>query len=64
MADTFKIGDRVMYQNVGGTPMAATIANISKDESGEPTGYVVRLDDNRLIDCSSHELAHLDIDKL
>jgi hypothetical protein len=64
MADKFKIGDRVMYQNIGGMPMAATITNISKDESGEPTGYGIRLDDNRLISCSANELAHLDIDKL
>ena len=64
MTIKFKIGDRVMYQDVGGKPMAGTITNISKDESGEPTGYVVKLDDNRILGCSINELAHLDIDKL
>ncbi|MCJ7615553.1 MAG: hypothetical protein MUO43_03345 [Desulfobacterales bacterium] len=60
----FKIGDRVMYHNVGGKPMAGTITDITYSESGEPTGYVVRLDDERILGCSSHELAHLDLDKL
>jgi hypothetical protein len=64
MTIKFKIGDRVMYQDVGGKPMVGTITNISKDESGEPTGYVVKLDDNRILGCSTNELAHLDIDKL
>jgi len=64
MTIKFKIGDRVMYQDAGGKPMVGTITNISKDESGEPTGYVVKLDDNRILDCSTNELAHLDIDYL
>ena len=64
MTSKFKIGDRVMYQNIGGKPMAGTITNISKDESGQPTGYVVKLDDKRILGCSSGQLAHLDLDKL
>ncbi len=64
MTSKFKIGDRVMYQDVGGKPLVGTITNISKDESGEPTGYVVKLDDNRILGCSINELAHLDLDKL
>jgi hypothetical protein len=64
MTDKFKIGDRVMYQNIGGTPMAGTINEISKDESGEPTGYVVQLDDGNIVGCSPNQLTHLDIDKL
>jgi hypothetical protein len=53
-----------MYHDVGGKPMAGTITYISKDESGEPTGYVVKLDDERILACSSGQLAHLDLDKL
>ena len=64
MTGKFKIGDRVMYQDIGGKPMTGTITFIKKDESGKPTGYVVKLDDNRLLGCSSGQLAHLDIDKL
>ena len=64
MVSKFKIGDRVMYQDIGEKPMIGTITNVSKDESGEPTGYVVKLDDNRILGCSTNELAHLDIDKL
>ncbi len=53
-----------MYQNIGGKPMAGTITNISKDESGETTGYVVQLDDGMILGCSTNQLAHLDLDKL
>ncbi len=64
MTSKFRIDDRVMYHDVGGKPMAGTITYISKDESGEPTGYVVKLDDERILACSSSQLAHLDLDKL
>ena len=64
MTSKFKIGDRVMYQNIGGKPLVGTITGIAEDESGEPTGYVVKLDDGRILGCSSDELAHLDINKL
>ena len=64
MTYKFKIGDRVMYQDIGSGPLVGTITDISKDESGEPTGYVVKLDDGRILACSTNELAHLDIDKL
>ena len=64
MTSKFKIGDRVMYQDIGGKPLVGTINAISKDESGEPTGYVVQLDDGNILGCSANELAHLDIDKL
>lgn len=64
MTSKFKIGDRVMYQNIGGKPLVGTITDVAKDESGEPTGYVVKLDDERILGCSSGQLAHLDIDKL
>ena len=64
MTCKFKIDDRVMYQDIGGKPLVGTITHISKDESGEPTGYVVKLDDKRILSCSSSQLAHLDLDKL
>ena len=64
MTSKFKIGDRVMYQNVGGKPLVGTITHISKDENGEPTGYVVKLDNESILSCSSGQLAHLDLDKL
>ena len=64
MTDRFKIGDRVMYQDIGDKPLIGTINEISKDENGEPTGYVVQLDDGNILGCSTNQLAHLDIDKL
>ena len=64
MTSKFKIGDRVMYQNIGGKPLVGTITNITEDESGHPTGYVVKLDDKRILNRSSGQLAHLDLDKL
>jgi hypothetical protein len=53
-----------MYQDVGGKPLVGTITHISKDESGETTGYVVQLDDGTILGCSTNELSHLDLDKL
>ena len=64
MSDKFKIGDRVVYQNVGGKPLVSTITDITKDERGEPTGYVIQLDDGNILGCSPNQLACLDIDKL
>ncbi len=64
MNETFKIGDRVMYQDMNGKLLVGTINEISKDESGEPTGYVVQLDNGNILGCSTNQLAHLDIDKL
>ncbi len=64
MISKFKIGDRVMYQDISRKPLVGTITDITKDESGKPIGYVVKLDDERILGCSSNELAHLDLDKL
>jgi len=64
MAEKFKIGNKVMYQDIGGKPLVGTITNITQNEDGEPTGYVVKLDDGRIIGCSTNQLAHLDLDKL
>ena len=64
MTSKFKIGDRVMYQDIGGKPLIGNITEITYNESGEFTGYVIELDDGRILGCSIHELAHLDIDKL
>ena len=64
MTSKFEIGDKVMYQDIGRKPLVGTITDITKDESGEPSGYVVKLDDERILGCSSNELAHLDLDKL
>jgi len=64
MTSNFKIGDSVMYRDIGGKPLVGTITNVSIDENGEPTGYAVKLDDGRILGCSSDELAHLDINKL
>ena len=64
MTSKFKIGDRVMYQNIGGKPLVGTVTNVTKDENEKPTGYVVQLDDGNILGCSTNQLAHLDIDKL
>jgi hypothetical protein len=64
MTSKFKISDRVMYQYEGGKPLVGTITDVTEDESGEPTMYVVKLDDGRAVGCSSNELAHLDLGKL
>ena len=64
MTIKFKIGDRVMYQDIGGKPLVGTITDITEDESGEPTGYIVKLDDGRILGCGTNELSHLDLDKL
>ena len=64
MTSKFEIGDRVMYQDIGRKPLVGTITDITKDESGEPIGYVVKLDDERIIACSTNELVHFDLGKL
>ena len=64
MTCKFNIGDRVMYQDIGGKPLVGTITDISEDKSSEHTGYVVKLDDGRILGCSSDKLAHLDLNKL
>ena len=64
MTSKFKIDDRVMHQTKGKKPQAGIITDITYNESGEPSRYVVRLNDERIISCSSDELAHLDLDKL
>ena len=60
----FKIGDRVIYRDIGEKPLIGTITDVARDEKGEPTGYVVKLDDERILGCVPDELAHLDLDKL
>ncbi len=64
MPSKFTIGDKVMYKDIGGKPLVGMITNITEDESGEPTAYVVQLDDGPILACSSGELTHLDLDKL
>ena len=60
----FKIGDRVMYRDIGKKPLIGTITDVTRYESGEPTRYAVTLDDGRTIGCFPDELAHLELDKL
>jgi len=64
MTSKFEIGDRVMYQDIGRKPLVGTITDITKDESGVPIRYAVKLDDGRTIGCFPDELAHLELDKL
>jgi hypothetical protein len=64
MTKKFKISDRVMYQDIGGKPLVGTIADVTKDESGEPTWYVVKLDNGQIVGCSIDKLAHLDLGEL
>ena len=59
-----KIGDRVIYRDIGEKPLIGTITDVTRDEKGEPTGYVVKLDDESVLGCVPDELAHLDLDKL
>ena len=60
----FKIGDMVMYRDIGEKSLIGVITDVTRDENGEPAGYVVQLDDGQTIDCIPDELAHLDLDKL
>ena len=64
MTIKFKIGDMVMYRDIGEKPLIGVITDVAKDESGEPTGYAVKLDDGRILGCIPDELAHLELDKL
>ena len=64
MTIKFKIGDRVMYRDIGEKPLIGTITDVTKDVSGESIRYAVKLDDGRTIGCISEELAHLELDKL
>jgi len=64
MTIKFKTGDRVIYRDIGEKPLIGTITDVTKDESGEPTRYTVKLDDGRTIGCFPDELAHLELDKL
>ena len=64
MTVKFRIGDRVMYRDIGEKPLIGTIVDIAKDESGVPTGYAIKLDDGRTLGCIPDELAHLELDKL
>ena len=64
MTGKFKIGDKVMYHDIGGKPLVGTITDIARDENREPTGYTVQLDDGRILACSTNELAHLDLGEL
>jgi len=64
MTIKFKIGDRVMYRDIGEKPLIGTITDVTRDGSGEPTRYTVKLDGGRTIGCIPDELAHLELDKL
>jgi hypothetical protein len=64
MTNTFKIGDRVMYHDISEKPLVGTITDITHAESGEPTGYLVKLDDGSIHTCNTDQLAHLDLNKL
>ena len=60
----FKIGDRVMYQDMGGKSFVGTIVDITKGESGESPDCVIQLDDGSILACSTGQLAHLDLGEL
>ena len=64
MTIKFKIGDRVMYRDIGEKPLIGTITSVAKYESGESIKYDVKLDSGRIISCIPDELAHLELDKL
>ncbi|UCE97818.1 MAG: hypothetical protein JSV74_00325 [Dehalococcoidia bacterium] len=56
----FEIDDRVMCRDEGGEVLTGTIIFLNKNEYGESTGYVVQLDDNRIIGCSRYQIARID----
>jgi hypothetical protein len=64
MPSKFKIGDRVMYQDMGWKSFVGVIVDINKGESGEPPDCVVQLDDGAILACSTSQLAHLDLGEL
>ena len=60
----FRKSDRVVYRDSGGKTLVGTITDIVKDDTGNTTGYVVKLNEGWIVVCSASDLAHLDLGKL
>lgn len=57
--EDFKVGDRVLYKDIGGKKgVKATIVGISFTNR-EPSDYTVITDDNRCLACSKNELSKI-----
>ena len=54
---------QIMYQDVSGVPTVGLVTCVFEDGSGEPTGYIVGLDGERIFGCSN-KFAQLGLDKL
>lgn len=47
MAEEFKIGDRVLYKDIGRKrDLKGTVTGIARDKEGKITGYTVKLDEH------------------
>lgn len=47
MAEEFKIGDRVLYKDIGRErDLKGTVTGIARDKEGKITGYTVKLDEH------------------
>ena len=64
MTIEFRQGDRVIYRDPGGKPLVGKINDVVKDDTGNTTGYIVKLDEGWIVGCSASDLAHLDLGKL
>ena len=65
MAEEFKIGDRVLYKDIGRKrDLKGTITGIARDEKSKITGYTVKLDEpdeyfGSWLGCSADQLNKL-----
>jgi hypothetical protein len=64
MTIKFQIGDRVMYHPESKKPQAGNIKDITYDEVGKPTGYLIKLDNEQMVTCNIAQVAHYDLKKL
>ena len=64
MTNKFKIGDRVIYHAESNEPQAGNIKDITHNKDGKPIGYLVRLDDEQIVNCNIDQVAHYDLEKL
>ena len=65
MAEEFKIGDRVLYKDIGRErDLKGTVGVIARDREGKITGYTVKLDEpdeyfGSWLGCSADQLNKL-----
>ena len=59
MAEEFKIGDRVLYKDIGRErDLKGTVSMIARDKEGKITSYTVKLNEY-FVDCSADQLNKL-----